>query len=263
MPDSNKAVKSAKSKSRSASNAGRIDILFGGPLLFVPTITDGNITGLTVYSPCNGHPVGARFFPKVWFTDAQLNDPECAEWPDPEDFSLLDPHGYVIDIQQDSGKAGSSFPDSKIPGTNYRVSPGRHLTADWEVAIAVQGKLSNWTSHRLTKVTDDLYHGGDAPTTETTAAMHRLSFSGVTGADFCGAAREPREYLRANAATGGTLIVLGEIPYQPTLLHERKAVEALAKLAGLDLHLAATDPTPHSTRLLGHKQNCGLSAIVA
>jgi hypothetical protein len=137
------------------------------------------------------------------------------------------------------------------------------LSADWEVSVILNGHLSGWTSHRLSKVTDDLFHGADAPTGETTAAMHRFTYAGVTGVEFCGASGEAREYLRANVSKGGTLIVLGEIPYQSTLLHERRAIDALAKLAGLDLHLAETAPSPYKTRLMDHLSNCGHSVVLA
>jgi hypothetical protein len=260
VPASKNAMKPRKSKSTSA--AGRLDILFSGPLLFAPAVSGGNITGVEVFSPCNGHPVGAVFVPGVWYSDAELNDPRCKRWPEPESFSLLDPHSYSLDLTQPADHP-SPFPLSAIPDTNHKVKPGRRLSAEWEIAIAVHGQLSGWGSYRLFKVTKDLYVGADAPTTATAAAMHRLTYTGVTGAEFGGAAKAPREYLRANIGKGGTLIVLGEIPYQPTLLHERRAIDALARLAGLELHLAATDPTPHRTRLMGHTLNCGMSTILA
>ena len=82
-------------------------------------------------------------------------------------------------------------------------------------------------------------------------------------ADLLGAPSEPRAYLRDNAAKGGTLIVIGEIPYQSTLLHEREAINAIAKLAGLELHLAETQPKPFQTRLMNHVASCGLSIVLA
>jgi hypothetical protein len=249
-----------KSIPDSVSRAGVIEIIFGGPLLFVPEIQQGKIVGLETFSPSNGHPVGAVFLPGVWFSDDELNDPECERWPEPQSFSLLDPHSYSIELKQPSAKA--SFPASKIPVTNHRVSPGRRLSGDWEVSIQIRGQLSGWSSLRIFRVTDDLYAGADAPRDGTVASMHRLTYTGVTAAEFCGAALNPREYLRANAAGGGSLIILGEIPYQSTLLHERRAIDALAKLAGLDLHLAAIDPEPHKSRLMGHKTDCGNSIVL-
>ena len=254
---------SKKSKTKTPSTAGQLDILLSGPLLLVPAVNGGNITGVEVFSPCNGHPVGAVFVPGVIFSDAELNDPQCERWPEPEGFSLLDPHSYSIDLTQKGGKKRRPFPVSAIPDTNHKVKPGRRLSGDWEVSITVNGSLSGWCSQRLFNVTDDLYTGADAPTSPTVAAMHRLSYTGVTGAEFGGASGKPREYLRANIAKGGSLIILGEIPYQSTLLHERRAIDALAKLAGLDFHLVATDPAPHRTRLMAHIADCGSSIILA
>jgi hypothetical protein len=263
MPVPKKISKASKSKSGSTSNGAQLDILFSGPLLFVPAVTDGKITGVEVFSPCNGHHIGAVFLPGVLFSDAELNDPKCERWPEPESFSLLDPHGYSIDLTQKNKKRQRPFPVADIPKTNHKVKPGRRLSADWEVSIRINGHLSGWTSHRLAKVTDGLFHGADAPTTETTATTHRLTYAGATTAEFYGAPSEPRAYLRANIAKGGTLIVIGEIPYQPTLLHERGAIDAIAKLAGLELHLAETEPSAHKTRLMLHTANCGHSIILA
>lgn len=262
MPAFKPTKRKKERKTDSASTAGRLDILFAGPLLFVPTVSGGNITGVEVFSPSNGHPVGSVFVPGVLYSDAELNDPKCERWPEPESFSLLDPHSYSIDLTQ-KGKKQRPFPVEGIPETNHKVKPGRRLTGDWEVAISVKGNLSGWGSQRLFKVTDDLYVGADAPTSTTVAAMHRLTYMDVTLAEFCGASSMPREYLRANIAKGGSLIILGEIPYQSTLLHERRAIDALAKLAGLEFHLVATDPAPHKSRLMMHTIDCGSSVILA
>lgn len=259
MPASKQTKKQKKNKA--ASTAGQLDVVFAGPLLFVPAVAGGNITGVEVFSPCNGHHIGAVFLPGVLFSDAELDDPKCERWPEPESFSLLDPHSYSIDLTQKGKKR--PLPVTAIPKTNHKVKPGRRLSSEWEVAIAVKGQLSGWSSHRLSKVSDGLFHGADAPTTEMTASLHRLSYFGVTATEFCGASREPRAYLREHGAKGGTLIVIGEIPYQATLLHERKAIQAIAKLAGLELHLAETAPLPYRTRLTGHIVNCGMSIILA
>jgi hypothetical protein len=262
-PASKAQPKRKRNTSKTTAAGAQLDILFSGPLLLVPRVNDGNITGVEVFSPCNGHPIGAVFVPGVLFTDAELDDPECERWPAPSSFSFLDPHSYAIDLTQKPVKKSRPFPVTAIPVTNHKVKPGRRLSADWDVSVIVNGWLSGWTSHRLSKVTQDLFHGADVPMGETTAAMHRFTYAGVTGVEFCGASGEAREYLRANVSKGGTLIVLGEIPYQSTLLHERRAIDALAKLAGLDLHLAETAPSPYKTRLMDHLSNCGHSVVLA
>jgi len=251
MPTSKNKPKGKKNTSKSKSTTAQLDIVFGGPLLFIPSASDGNISSVEVFSPNNGHPIGAVFLPGVLFTDAELNDPECERWPRPDSFSLLDPHSYAIDLVQQSGKKNQPFALTAIPETNHKVKPGRRLGGNWEVAIAVNGQLSVWESHRLTTLKDGHYHGSDAPA-KTVAAMHRLTYTGVSEADFHGLSNEPKEYLRANISKGGTLIIMGEIPYHATILHERQAIDALAKLAGLNLHLTAAAPAPPVTRLMEH-----------
>jgi hypothetical protein len=263
MPASKIPSKGKKSTSKSKPITAQLDILFAGPLLFVPAVADGDVTGVEVFSPCNGHHIGAVFLPGVLFSDAELDDPKCERWPEPQSFSLLDPHSYLIDLTQKTKKLQRPFPVAEIPETNHKVKPGRRLSGDWEVAIAVNGHLSGWTSHRLSKVREGLFHGADAPTAESTASLHRLTYVGVTAAELYGAPSEPRAYLRENIAKGGTLIVIGEIPYQATLLHERRAIDAIAKLAGLELHLAETVPSPYKTRLMDHVSFCGHSIILA
>jgi hypothetical protein len=262
MPASKSKPKGKKIPSKSKSTIAQLDIVFAGPLLFVPSISDGNISGIEVFSPCNGHHIGAVFLPGVLFSDAELDDPKCERWPDPESFSLLDSHSYLIDLAQKTKKPQRPFPVAGIPDTNHKIKPGRRLSGDWEVAIAVKGQLSGWSSHRLAKVRDGLFHGADAPTAETLAGLHRLTYMGVTAAELYGAPSEPRAYLRANIVKGGTLIVIGEIPYQSTLLHERQAIDAIAKLAGLELHLAETAPSPYRARLMDHLIMCGHSIIL-
>ena len=260
MPTPSKSPSSESGPAASSADGARIDVIVGGPMLLVPSVIEGNIAGVEIFSPDNGHPIGAVFVPGVWFEDSELNDPKCERWPEPDGFSLLDPHGYAVELTQSPQE---TFPASAIPDTNHKIKPGRRLSSDWQVAISIRGALSGWSSQRLFRVTSDLYTGADAPTSETVAGMHRLTFSAVTAADFPGAAAEPREYFRANAAKGGSLIVLGEIPYQPTLTHERRAIDALSNLAGLDLHLVATDPQPHKSRLMHHVTDCGHSVVVA
>jgi hypothetical protein len=262
MPTDKKSKLKNKKQKTKKSNA-QLDVVFAGPLLFVPEATDGNIGSVEVFAPCNGHHIGAVFLPGVIFTDKELDDPKCKRWPEPESFSLLDPHSYTIELTQQDETPQAAFPVASIPETNHKIKPGRRLSADWDLSILVKGQISGWSTHRLSAVREGLFHGADAPTGKTTASLQRLSYAGVTAADLLGAQSEPRTYLRENAGKGGTLIVIGEIPYQATLLHERQAIEAIAKLAGLDLHLAETRPQPFQTRLMDHIVNCAASVVVA
>jgi hypothetical protein len=261
MPASKNKPKGKKSTSKSKPTTAQLDIVFGGPLLFVPFANDGNITSVEVFSPNNGHPVGAVFVPGVFFTNAELNDPEGERWPRPDSFSLLDPHSYAIDLVQQSGKKARPFAVTAIPDTNHKIKPGRRLGNNWEIAIAVNGQLSAWGSQHLAEVQQGYYEGSDAPA-GTVAGLHRLTYTGVTEADFRGLPKEPREYLRTNIVKGGTLIITGEIPYHASLLHERQAIDALAKLAGLNLHLTAIAPVPPPARLMTHINLCMHSIIL-
>ena len=116
MP-ADKKSKLKKKKQQAARNGTRLDVVFAGPLLFVPEVTDGNIGGVEVFAPSNGHHVGAVFLPGVIFTDAELNDPKGKRWPEPESFSLLDPHSYVIELTQaaETSQAPFRWLPSRIP----------------------------------------------------------------------------------------------------------------------------------------------------
>ena len=262
MP-ADKKSKSKQKKQKLQKKGTQLDVIFAGPLLFVPEVAEGNIGAVEVFAPCNGHHVGAVFLPGVIFTDAELDDPKCKRWPEPESFSLLDPHSYVIELTQAAETPQAPFPVASIPDTNHKIKPGRRLSGDWDLAILVKGQISGWSTHRLSQVREGLFHGADAPTGKTTASLQRLTYSRVTGADLLGASSESRAYLGENAAKGGTLIVIGEIPYQATLLHERRAIDAISKLAGLEFHLAETASKPYRTRLMSHVDFCTGAVILA
>ena len=60
------AKSSRKAKDRAGKrplNGVRIDLLFSGPLLYVPEVKDEQVRSLEVYSPQNGHMIGAVFLP--------------------------------------------------------------------------------------------------------------------------------------------------------------------------------------------------------
>ena len=118
MP-ADKKSKSKKKKQETQTNGTRLDVVFTGPLLFVPEVADGNIGEVEVFAPCNGHHIGAVFLPGVIFTDAELDDPKGKRWPEPESFSLLDPHSYAIELTQTAETLQTHFPVASIPDTNH------------------------------------------------------------------------------------------------------------------------------------------------
>jgi hypothetical protein len=255
-------TQNSKKKSKQSNKGAQLDIVFGGPLLFVPISNAGAVTSIDVYCPKNGHPMGAVFLPGSWYSDDELNDPQCNRWPEATSLSLLDPHSYAINLTQSLSKKHRPFAVSTIPAKNHKVRPGRKLSSDWEVAINVNGHLSEWASHRLIDVKEGFYGGSDAPTTAMVAGMHRLTYHAVIAAEFAGASREAKEYLAANVDKGGTLIILGEIPYQSTLLHERQAISSLARLAGLDLHLFETNPRISRTHVMNHTTTLCIHSVI-
>jgi hypothetical protein len=260
MPAAKSDKKVEKHESHKSKTPAQLDIVFSGPLLFVPEVSNGNITGVEVYSPCNGHPVGAVFLPGFFFTDEELDAPESENWPDSQSLSLLDPHSYSVHLTQSGEHA--PFQAASIPDTNHKVKPGRRLSADWEVSIAIHGQITGWTSHRQYPVTTGMYYGSDAPTGATITTVQRVSYAAVNVGELRGVSPEQSEYFKTSLSNGGTLIVEGETPYRSSLLHERHAIDALAKLAGLNLHLTINAPIAGRTRLQGKEDPCYNSIIV-
>jgi hypothetical protein len=255
-----KSVPKSSEKAASTRKGATLDIVLCGPLLFVPAVESGGIASVEVYAPQNGHPIGAVFLPGIRFTDAELNDPLAERWPPFESFSLIDAHSYSVELEQ-TGKS-KPFPVASIPANNYKVKAGRRLSHDWDISLGVTGKLSSWTSHRNVAITEGMLGGSDAPTVASVTNTQKLTYEGVKAAHFYGIAKPQQEFLKANIAKGGTLIVLGEVPYQASILHERQAVDALAKLAGLDLHLLSVEPVTNVARLMGHIKTCAFSTLL-
>ena len=160
-------------------------------------------------------------------------------------------------------KKGRGFPVMGIPDTNHKVRPTRKLGSGWDVVVGVQGQIAGWSSHRLAQLTEGSLDGADKPTIPAVASLSRITYERVTGIAFDGAATEAQDYLAANSARGGSLVIVGEIPYQPTLLHERQAVDAMAKLAGLNLHYTSTAPMTGKSRLMSsHVLVCGVPVVL-
>jgi hypothetical protein len=259
MAKSKSAPKNSET-TKPSSKGATLDIIFSGPLLFVPAVERGNVASVEVFAPQNGHPIGAVFLPGIRFSDAELNDPLAERWPTPESFSLLDSHSYSIELEQ-SGKS-KPFPVASISVNNHKVKAGRRLSHDWDISVGVTGRISSWTSHREVAITAGMLGGSDVPTVATVTNTQKLTYEGVKAAYFHGISKPQQQYLKANIAKGGTLIVIGEIPYQASLLHERQAVDAMARLAGLNLHLLSAEPVTSAIRITGHKFPCSFSSMI-
>jgi hypothetical protein len=110
--------------------------------------------------------------------------------------------------------------------------------------------------------------GKDTPAGKV-SGLQTLSFYGVTGVEFCGAPVAVQAQFPDPWSGSGSLIFEGDVPYNPTMEHERASFSAIADLAGMDLRLDFSLPpkTPpgqgNSLRPQIHTGgDCGYSLIV-
>ncbi len=121
-------------------------ILCLGVLCYLsPLPTMATLPPVEVFSPNNGHPVGAVFgFRGVFFTDAELNDPEGERDGRMHRIAFLFSTHTAMQSTLSSSPARRlrPFAVTAIPDTNHKIKPGRRLGNNWEIAIAVNGQLS-------------------------------------------------------------------------------------------------------------------------
>jgi hypothetical protein len=227
----------------SPAAASQLDVVFDGTWLLVPIADSfGKITGVSIYSPACGHPLG------VFFTNQSNPNP----WPTQSAFYQLDSHSYTLNIQCGSrGVAG--MPASGInPSINHCVTQARPIGSNWDLLASIAIGPDQWTSSdSFAPRTSDshgntvpCFSGKDAPTGQV-SSLQTLSFTGVTAVALLGAPTNVQGLFPTPWSGSGTLIFEDEIPYIPTLQHERSAIFAIANLAGLDL--ALDYPLPKKT----------------
>jgi hypothetical protein len=223
----------AATSSRAA--ASQLDVVFDGTWVIAPSVDQNNkIVGVNVYSPACGHPHGA------YFTN-QLNP---NPWPAQNVFYMLDNHSHLLAIHRASGsQAGMDI--SGIDQTiNLCVTTGRPIGGNWDLMISITAGPDAWVSADtvVPQSTDSsgntvqCFSGKDAPTGKV-SSLQTLSFKNVATVQFCGAPSAVQGLFPAPWSGNGTLIFEGEVPYLPTMQHERSAINATANLAGLDLTL--------------------------
>jgi hypothetical protein len=223
--------------------AAQLDVVFDGTWLLVPTAdTSGKITSVSIYSPACGHPLG------VYFAN-QLNP---NPWPVQSAFYQLDSHSYTLTIQC-GARGAAGMPVSGInTAVNHCVSQPRPISSNWDMLASIAIGPDAWVSgDTFAPQTTDAhgnvvpcFRGKDAPSGQV-SSMQTLSFTGVTAVSLLGAPSSVQALLPAPWSGSGTLIFEDEIPYIPTLQHERNAIFAIANLAGLDL--ALDYPLPKKT----------------
>lgn len=250
-----------------ASTPSQLDVILDGTWVIVPSVdAAGNITGVRVYSPSCGHPHGVGFV-------NQLNpDP----WPGPFSFYLLDEHSHTLAIQRASGTS-TGMPVSGIDQTtNHCLNAGRPMGGNWDLMLSIGSGPDAWASSDtvLPQTTDPAGNivpcltGADAPTGKV-SGLQTLSFKGVSAVEFCGAPANVQALLPSPWSGSGSLIFEGEVPYIPTLQHERSAFTAMANLAGMDLAMNYPLPPKSSTSSSVRPQprihtgsDCGYSLII-
>lgn len=221
--------------SSSAASASQLDIVFDGTWVIVPSVDgNGKIIKVDVYSPACGHPQG------VTFVSGLSPNP----WPVQSAFYQLDNHSHTIAIQRANGAkagAGISAIDTSV---NHCVTNPRPIGGNWDLFISINVGPDAWVSGDTVapETTDSsgktvpCFRGKDAPAGKV-SSLQTLSFTGVTSAALLGAPGNVQALLPSPWTGQGTLIFEDEIPYIPSLQHERAAIFAVANLAGLDLAL--------------------------
>ncbi|HTB98821.1 MAG TPA: hypothetical protein VK716_17560 [Terracidiphilus sp.] len=218
-----------------ASVASQLDVVIDGTWVLVPWVdSERRIVRVDIYSPGCGHPLG------VYFTN-QLNP---NPWPATNAFYQLDPHGYAISIERGSRPA-AGMPLSGIDRSiNHCVEIARPIGSNWDLMLSISAGPDKWlSSDTIDPQTTDkrgntvnCFSGKDAPKGKI-SSMQTLSFTGVTAVGLHGAPARAQGLLPEPWSGDGTMIFEDEIPYIPTLQHERAAIFAMANLAGLDLAL--------------------------
>ena len=213
----------------------QLDVVFDGTWIVAPSIDgSGKITQVDVYSPECGHPQG------VYFTNQLAPNP----WPAPSAFYQLDNHSHILGIQCGTRPQAGMALTGIDANANHCITKPRPIGNNWDLLISVSIGPDAWvSSDTLAPQTTDshgnpvpCFRGHDAPTGKV-SSMQTLSFHGVTGVALHGAPTSVQQLFPAPWSGSGTLIFQDEIPYMPTMQHERAAIFAMANLAGVDLVL--------------------------
>jgi hypothetical protein len=254
-------------KGRSAG--AQLNVVFDGTWVLAPmTDKSGRIVAVDVYAPACGHPQGATY-------QACL---EPDPWPVSAAFYQLDPHGLTLRIERGNKIRAGMFLRGISGELNHIIPVPRPLRANWDLLVSIAIGPDAWISTgTITPVIIDAdgrpvpcFAGKDAPTGKISSTQ-TLSFRGVTLAQLLGAPAALQDQLPMHWRQSGSLIFEDEIPYIPTLGHERAATLAIANLAGLDLslnhplpkNLSTTPSQPSSRSLRDHTGGyCGHAVIL-
>lgn len=213
----------------------QLDVVFDGTWIVAPRVDgSGKIIGVDVYSPACGHPQGVLF----------TSDLNPSPWPSSSSFYQLDNHSHTVCIQRTAAMPAGAAISMIDQIANHCVTRPRPIGTNWDLLVSIEAGPDAWTSSgTITPQTTDsagksvrCFSGKDAPTANVSSTQ-TLSFRNVTGVELLGAPANVQALLPAPWNGTGSLIFEDEIPYIPTLQHERSTIFAMANLAGLDLAL--------------------------
>lgn len=221
--------------SSAATGVSQLDVVFDGTWVIVPIVdATKNIIGVDIYAPSCGHPQGVTF----------VNQLNPQPWPTADKFYMLDSHGICLDLQFVSGpRAG--MPISGInPQANHCLPKKRPLRGNWDLQVSINAGPDSWTSSdtfapQVPNSSGTMVRcltGADAPAGNV-SSMQTLSFTNVSSVALCGAPSNVQALIASQSSGAGTIIFEGEVPYIPTLQHERQAIFAMANLGGMDMAL--------------------------
>jgi hypothetical protein len=230
--------------------ASQLDVVFEGTWIFVlKADASQNLTGVDVYSPDCGHPHAALFLP-------QLGPFTPQNFPPLSSFYMVDNHGLHLAIERGPG----GMPASGITkGANHCIAKPRPLGGNWDLVISIGIGPDAWVSAGTqapvytdpTGKTYPCFTGADAPAANV-STIQTLSFKGVTSVNLCGAPSSVQSLIPTPYTGSGSLLFEGEVPYIPSLQHERAATTAAATLGGLDLSLQYPLPSSASSSASGN-----------
>jgi hypothetical protein len=225
-----------------AASVSQLDVVFDGTWVIVPRVDgNNNIAGVDIFSPACGHPLGVYF----------ANELDPNPWPQPTGFYMLDPHSYTLSIQRGSRAPAGMAIASINQSVNHCLEIKRPIASNWDLLLSINAGPDKWTSgDTIVPQTSDAhgntvncFRGQDSPTGKI-SSLQTLSFTGVNAVALSGAPATVQGLFPAPWSGNGSLIFEDEIPYIPTLQHERSAIFAMANLAGLDLALDYPLPAP-------------------
>ncbi|GGH05488.1 hypothetical protein [Silvibacterium dinghuense] len=195
---------------------------FEGAFIF-SVKTEGNssdpgakITGVDIYAPVCGHT-----------NSATINSGSTY---------MLESYWHCIDPVFAEGYAPSPITlgalKTNIAANTPMVPGNRPIKGGWDIAFTLPVPPEDWACDEFVANAPASFTGQDLGLIPASVALDQvLIYKNVTGANFHGACF-PADFAPVNGVA--SLYLNSEVPYIPTLQHERRATDAIAQLVGLD-----------------------------